>query len=88
MSQLTKAKNHVVRIWTTLHAWTVPQDGFRRYFYDIWQPLVILVLTVSFAGTFFALKNPYASTSDLFYCNADATVQMLETGLTGGYKPF
>jgi hypothetical protein len=44
-----------------------------------------LVLTASFAATFFTFKDPYASTSDLFYCNADGKVQMLEDG---GYKPF
>jgi hypothetical protein len=87
MSPLKNAKAHGVRMWTTLRAWTVPQDGIRRYLYDIWQPLTILVLTASFAGTFFAIKDPYASTSDLFYCNADGTVQMLEN-LNGGYKPF
>jgi hypothetical protein len=85
MSQLMSTKAHVVRIWTTLRSWTVPQDGLRRYLYDIWQPLIILVLTASFACTFFAVKDPYASTSDLFYCNADGTVQMREAG---GYKPF
>jgi hypothetical protein len=85
MSPLKNAKAHVVRTWPTLRAWTVPQDGPRRYFYDIWQPLTILVLTTFFAGTFFTVKDPYASTSDLFYCNADGNVQMRETG---GYKPF
>jgi hypothetical protein len=85
MSLLKNSKTHVLHIWTTLRAWRVPQDGPRRYFYDIWQPLTILVLTASFAGTFFAFKDPYASTNDLFYCNADGKVQML---VTGGYKPF
>jgi len=85
MSQLTKTKEHLVRIWTALCGCTVPQDGYRRYLYNIWQPLTILVLTASFAATFFTFKDPYASTSDLFYCNADGKVQMLEDG---GYKPF
>jgi hypothetical protein len=88
MLQLTNAKEHLIRIWTTLRAWTVPQDGFRKYLYDIWQPLTILVLTASFAGTFFTVKDPYASSRDLFYCNADGNVQTLETGVTGGYKPL
>jgi hypothetical protein len=85
MSQRTNAKEQLVRIWTTLRAWTVPQDGFRRFLYDIWQPLTILLLTASFAGTFFTVKDPYTSSNDLFYCNADGNVQMRQTG---GYKPF
>jgi len=87
MSQLTKTKELLVRTWTALRNWTVPQDGIRRYLYDIWQPLTILVLTASFAATFFTFKDPYASTSDLFFCNADGKVQMLEDG-PAGYKPF
>jgi hypothetical protein len=85
MSQLTDTKEHVVRIWMTLRAWSVPQDGFRRYFYDIWQPLTVLVLAACFTGSFFAVKNPYPSTEDLFYCNADGNVQMLDAG---DYQPF
>ena len=88
MSQLKNVKTHVVRVWTTLRAWTIPQDGFRRYLYDIWQPLTILVLTASFAGVFLVSKDPYGSSTDLFYCNADGNVQMSDTGETGRYKPF
>jgi hypothetical protein len=88
MSQLTNAKEHLVRIWITLRSWTAPQDGFWRYLYDIWQPLTILVLTVSFASSFFGSKDPYASSNHLFYCNADGNVQMLDPGETGGYKPL
>lgn len=85
MSQLTNLKEHLVCIWTTLRASTIPQDGPERYIYDIWQPLTILGLTTAFMSTFFAWKDPSASTNDLFYCNADGNIQMEETG---GYKPF
>jgi hypothetical protein len=73
MSQLTNTKEHLVRIWTTLRAWTVPQDGFRRYLYDIWQPLTILVLTASFAGVFFLI-----SAFRLFYllrCHGECSIR-------------
>jgi hypothetical protein len=91
MSPLKNAKTHVARMWTTLRAWTVPQDGYRRCLYDIWQPLTILVLAASFAGSFFAIEDPCAWSIDLFYCNADENVQMSETGEgleAEGYKPF
>jgi hypothetical protein len=52
MSQLTNLKEHLVCIWTTLRASTIPQDGPERYIYDIWQPLTILALTASFMCTY------------------------------------
>jgi hypothetical protein len=90
IQQPMDAKTPLVRTWTTLRSWSVPQDGVRRYLYDIWQPLTVLVLTTSFAVSFFAVsslaaENPFASTNDPFFCNADGTVQMRDTK---GYKPF
>lgn len=54
--------------------------------YDIWQPLTLLVLTVSFTVAFYATHSSYASTdpNELFFCNADGNVD--ET--VNGYRPF
>jgi hypothetical protein len=75
------------RLGSTLHDFKVPQDGMRRYLYDIWQPLTLLVLTTSFTAAFFATYDPRSSTSesnDFFFCNSDGNIEMSDYS----YEPF
>ena len=70
-----------------LSSYKVPRDGKWRYVYDIWQPLVLLVIMVLFTAAFFAEYNPYTSTrneSDLFFCNANGKLEKTNED----YKPF
>lgn len=65
----------------------VPTDGVRRYLYDIWQPLTLLVLTASFTVAFFANYDPKASASENehpFFCTADGNVEKRGSD----YRPF
>jgi hypothetical protein len=60
---------------------------FSRYFYDIWQPLTLLVLTIAFTAAFFATYDPRTSTSerkDFFFCNADGNIEASDYS----YEPF
>lgn len=50
------------------------QSGTGRAFRDIWQPLSIFVLTITFTVGFFAAKDPFLSTDGHFFCNADGSV--------------
>jgi hypothetical protein len=71
----------------TLQDFKVPRDGMRRYFYDIWQPLALLVITASFTSAFFATHDPYSkaqSAEDWFFCNADGKLEQANHE----YKPF
>jgi hypothetical protein len=64
-----------------------PRDGTRRYFYDIWPPFTLLVITVSFTSTFFTVYQLYASSKyhvDLFFCNADGKLESTDSS----YQPF
>ena len=75
------------RLGSMLRHCNVPCDGMRRYIYDIWQPLTLLFVTVSFTAAFFTKYNPPASTkddSDFFFCNADGKLEKTDQG----YKPF
>lgn len=66
------------RVRPMLSTWKIPRDGTRRYLYDIWQPLLLLLTTTCFTTAFFATYNPYALTNpdDLFFCNADGNVEV------------
>ena len=70
-----------------LRDWKVPHDGMRRYIYDLWQPLALLFITISFTAAFFTFYNPYAPTQSLnkwFFCNADGNLERTAYY----YKPF
>jgi hypothetical protein len=70
-----------------LRDWKVPQDGMRRYLYDLWQPLTLFVITLSFTAVFFTKDVPYSSTPsryDWFFCNADDTLERVDAF----YRPF
>lgn len=69
-----------------LRGWKVPSDGIRRYHYDIWQPLALLVLTTCFATIIYTTSSARASTNldDLFFCNADGNVEKT----VPGYRPL
>jgi hypothetical protein len=74
-------------IGSTLRDSKIPQDGMRRYLYDIWQPLTLLVLTISFTAAFFATYDPRTSTTeseDFFFCNADGNIEASDYS----YEPF
>ena len=76
-----------LRFVATLQGLEVPQDGMRRYFYDIWQPLTLLVLTTSFTAAFFATYDPRTTTSEskyFFFCNADGNIETSDFS----YEPF
>jgi hypothetical protein len=65
----------------------IPRDGKRRYMYDIWQPLILLLITASFTAAFFTSHDPYTSAIDqdsLFFCNADGKLEENNDD----YKPF
>jgi hypothetical protein len=71
-------RNLVSRLGSQFRGWKIPQDGARRYLYDIWQPLTLLVITTSFMAAFFKNYSPYSSavpTYDWFFCNADGTLE-------------
>ncbi|KAL1582392.1 hypothetical protein WHR41_08894 [Cladosporium halotolerans] len=63
----------------------IKSDGARRYMFDIWQPLLLLMLMTIFTATFYSYQDPFASSSDDFFCNADGNVQLQNFGM---YKPF
>lgn len=45
-----------------LRRWTVPQDGRRRYFIDIWQPGLLLAITTCFTAVFYSVyRDPHTS---------------------------
>jgi hypothetical protein len=70
-----------------LRDWKVPQDGMRRYLYDLWQPLTLFVITLSFTAVFFTNYYPYSSTQSLhdwFFCNADGALVKVDQD----YRPF
>jgi hypothetical protein len=52
----------------------VPRDGAHRLLYDIWQPLALLVLAISFTIIVFATE-PGAANDVVFYCNADGKIK-------------
>jgi hypothetical protein len=60
--------------------WKIPRDGVWRYLYDIWQPLVLLLLTTCFTAAFYSTYNPQVSQNpdNLFFCNADGNVEKSE----------
>ena len=79
--------NLTARLGSMLHDCKVPRDGMRRYVYDIWQPLALLVITVSFTAAFFTKYTPYDRarySDDLFFCNADGKIETTDYF----YKPF
>lgn len=63
----------------------IKSDGARRYIFDIWQPLLLLILMTIFTATFYSYQDPFARSSDDFFCNADGNVQLQNLGM---YKPF
>lgn len=73
------------KFYARLTSWTIFQDGTRRYLCDIWQPLALLLLTVCFTVTFFAIQDPYTPSQDEFFCNADGRVVKQNVG---EYKPL
>jgi hypothetical protein len=82
-----KEQNIMSRLGSLLRDCKVPRDGMRRYLYDIWQPLALLVITVSFTAVFFTKYDPYSSTPsryDRFFCNADGTLERVDAF----YRPF
>jgi hypothetical protein len=69
------------RLGSLIRDYKVPRDGMRRYFYDIWQPLALLVVVL------FTKYDPRSSTRlkyDWFFCNADGTLVKVDRD----YKPF
>jgi hypothetical protein len=65
----------------------VPQDGMRRYLYDIWQPVTLLIVTISFTAAFFATYDPRASTGEndqFFFCNSNGNIETTNYS----YEPF
>jgi hypothetical protein len=66
------------------------RDGRRRYLYDIWRPLTLLMLFTSFTSVWtvwYTFYDPATSTSEsqrLFFCNADGSIERQNYG----YKPF
>jgi hypothetical protein len=59
----------------------------RRYIYDIWQPLTLLVITTSLTAAFFTKYDPYSPArtgKDWFFCNADGNLEKTEYD----YRPF
>jgi hypothetical protein len=63
------------------------RDGTRRYLHDIWQPLTLLVIVITFTATFFTVYNPYDKSrykDDFFFCNADGKLEKIDYD----YKPF
>jgi hypothetical protein len=80
-------RNLAPRLGSMLRDCKVPRDGIRRYIYDIWQPLALLVVTVSFTTFFITKFDPYASMQsgyDWFFCNADGTLVVVNDT----YRPF
>lgn len=74
------------RIGLAVRNWKIPRDGTRRFLYDIWQPLTLLVPTTCFTAAFFTSYDPYASTdgNSLFFCNADGNTEKTDHE----YRPF
>jgi hypothetical protein len=80
-TQLTDMRDLASRLGSLLSDWRVPRDGTRRYIYDIWQPLTLLVIVTSFAAAFFYNYNPYPTTQspyDDFFYNADGNLEKLD----------
>jgi hypothetical protein len=76
-----------------MHKLSVPRDGMRRYIYDIWQPLTLLLVTISFTALFFTKSDPdsfgsgesiYTESYGPFFCNADGKLEETDSG----YHPF
>lgn len=82
-NSMAKLASHIEH---KLRGWKIPRDGTRRYLYDIWQPLVILVVTASFTGAFYANYTSTASRNPngLFFCNADGKVELANSR----YRPL
>lgn len=78
------------RITLAVRKWKIPRDGIRRYLYDVWQPLALLVLMVCFTGSFFAaydlIYDPYGFGEIYyeFFCNADDNPEEPDVS----YRPF
>jgi hypothetical protein len=53
-------KKSVTRMMTLTRSWNIPDDNPRRYMYDIWQPLILLVSTTSITATFYATSSSYS----------------------------
>jgi hypothetical protein len=64
----------------------IPRDGVRRYLYDTWQPLTLLLLTTCFTAAFYSNYHSPASQKpgDFFFCNADGNVEKSEAS----YQPL
>jgi hypothetical protein len=71
-------QNLVSRLGSLLSDWKVPRDGTRRYIYDIWQPLTLLVIVTSFAAAFFYNYDSSIYPYDDFFCNADGNLEKLD----------
>ncbi|KAM0713820.1 hypothetical protein Q7P37_010782 [Cladosporium fusiforme] len=67
----------------------LPKDGPRRFLYDIWQPLTLLILALSFTASFYSSQKTDMS-SDKFFCNADGRVEVQEQSMESDatYEPF
>lgn len=80
-------RNPASRIGSVLRDSKIPRDGVRRYIYDIWQPLTLLFITISFTAAFFTCYDPYTSTQftyERFFCNVDGTLEKSNDD----YRPF
>lgn len=78
--------NLMSRMFHWLRSWNIPRDGARRYIHDSWQPLVLLVLAVTFTSAFFTTYDPYPGSNEdgLFFCNADGNTERTDYD----YMPF
>jgi hypothetical protein len=76
-----------------VHKLSVPRDGMRRHICDTWQPLTLLLVTISFTALFFTTSDPdpfgsggsiHTESYGSFFCNADGKLEETESG----YHPF
>jgi hypothetical protein len=67
-----------LRFDSVLHNFNVPQDGVRRYMYDIWQPLTLLIVTTVFMCVLLDKSDFYAFTDSIyddFFCTPDGKLE-------------
>jgi hypothetical protein len=72
-----------LRLGSMLHKFSVPRDGVRRYMYDIWQPLTLLIVTIWFMAFFFTTSSSFDAMGSIYYgqffCNADGKLEGTES---------
>lgn len=77
LDNLEKMKNFMSWIQPMLLESEIPRDGTRRYLYDIWQPLAILIITFLFTALFYTTYKADSLTKPdaFFICNDNGYVE-------------